>query len=366
MQMDRAWLGVQCLSNIGSICSLESPGVSGRNTKKYNIVKERDKLPSFPLYVCVRLVLFLFRHLPRVVGSKVLDFLASATYYLDARHRHIASVNLRIAFPELSSRERHWIARRSFQITAQNLLEVSRLTSLSKHNISSLVEYDREAGLNNFRAAAASGKPILYLTGHFSAWELLPTAHALFGHPLSFVSRPLDSPTLEKYLVRLRQVAGNTVISKKNSSRQILKTLKAAGSVGILMDQNTDPNEGVFADFFGLPAATTTGVALFALRTDATVLPGYLTPMHHGRYWIKFLPPLELIRTGDRARDILENTRLFNRVLEAIVREQPESWLWGHKRWKCQPSGGPQDLYMLPAPELEAFLRENQHRASSG
>ncbi len=311
-------------------------------------------------------MLLIFRFLPRFCASRILNLLAIATYYLDAHHRHIARVNLRIAFPELSCRERRRIARRSFQSTAQNLLEVSRLTRLSSRNISTLVEYDPEAGMNNFQAAAARKKPILYLTGHFSAWELLPTAHALFGHPLSFVTRPLDNPALEKDLVRLRQAAGNTVISKKNSSRQILKTLKEAGSVGILMDQNTDPQEGVFADFFGLPAATTSGVALFALKTDATVLPGYLTPMRHGLYRIRFLPPLDLIRTGDRTRDILENTRLFNRVLESIVREQPESWLWGHKRWKNQPSGEPTDIYMLSEEELEAFLAKNQHIGSRG
>jgi KDO2-lipid IV(A) lauroyltransferase len=126
------------------------------------------------------------------------------------------------------------------------------------------------------------------------------------------------------------------------------------------MDQNTHPHEGIFVDLFGLPAATTTGVALFALRTDATVLPGYLTPMRQGRYRIKFLPPLDLVRTGDRARDVLENTRLFNLVLERIIREQPESWLWGHKRWNCQPPGNPQDLYRMSWPDLEAFLEKNR------
>ncbi len=321
---------------------------------------------SFLLYLFARLVLFLFRYLPRAVASGFLDFLASATYFLDVHHRHIASVNLRIAFPELSSSERRRISRRSFQITAQNLLVVSRLAYLSKRNIGSLAEYDPENGLNNYLAAVATGKPIMYLTGHFSAWELLPAAHALFGYPLSFVTRPLDIPVLEKHLVRLREAVGNVVISKKNSSHQILKTLKNAGAVGILMDQNTHPHEGVFIEFFGLPASTTTGFALLALRTDASVLPAYLTPMRQGRYRVKFLPPLGLTRTGDRANDVLENTRLFNRVLESIVREQPESWLWGHKRWKYQPPGNPRDLYKLTASELEAFLRGNRHRASVG
>jgi KDO2-lipid IV(A) lauroyltransferase len=154
----------------------------------------------------------------------------------------------------------------------------------------------------------------------------------------------MDNPHLERYLVRIRELAGNEVISKKNSARRILENLKSSRPVGILLDQNTSLQEGIFADFFGVPAATSTSLALFALRTDATVLPGFLTPMRNGRYTIKFLPPLELIRTGDMNRDIELNTARFNSILEEIIRMQPESWLWGHKRWKNQPAGKP-DVY---------------------
>jgi KDO2-lipid IV(A) lauroyltransferase len=195
-------------------------------------------LESFIAFVIARLTLFIFRHLPRHVGAAILNVLASIVYYLDSKHRHIADVNLQIALPDLTVRDRRRITKRSFQITAQNLLEVSRLTGLSRENIGSLVEYDSAAGWNNFEAAKARNKPILYLTGHFSAWELLPTAHALFGNPLSFVTRPLDNPWLERHITKAREAAGNTVISKKNSVRQILEKLKSSGSVGILMDHH--------------------------------------------------------------------------------------------------------------------------------
>lgn len=313
------------------------------------------------VYLLTRLILFLFGIAPRRFGRAVLNSLATVVYTLDATHRRIAETNLTIAFPELDRSNRRRIARQSFRNVAQNLLEVAKLGSLNRDNIGSLVRYDPDCGLNNFEAAQALGKPILYLTGHFSAWELLPAAHALYGHPLSFVTRPLDSAPLEKYLTRVRQASGNVVISKRNAVRHILELLKRGESVGILMDHNTITLEGEFIDLFGLPAPTTTGLALLALRTGATVLPGYLTPMRQARYWIKFLPPLELIRTGDMERDILENTRMFNRVIEGIVRDQPESWLWGHKRWKYQPAGNPQDLYRLTPVELQRFLAGRQH-----
>jgi KDO2-lipid IV(A) lauroyltransferase len=314
-------------------------------------------LESYLLYLACRVAMALFAFLPRSLAAALLDLLASVTYWVDGRHRHIARVNLTIAFPELSGRERGRIARRSFQNTARNLLELSRLPRLTKANISSLVVYDPENGLNNFRAGCGLGKPLLYLTGHFSAWELLPTAHALYGYPLSFITRPLDNRFLERYMVRIRELAGNEVIPKKNSARRILENLKASRPVGILMDQNTSLQEGIFADFFGIPAATSSSLALFALRSDAIVLPGFLTPMRNGRYTITFLPPLQLVRTGDMSRDLEINTRCFNSVLEGIIRRQPDSWLWGHKRWKNQPPGTP-DLYSLPDRELRDFLKK--------
>jgi KDO2-lipid IV(A) lauroyltransferase len=318
----------------------------------------RQPLKSYLVYILARLMMEFFRILPRAFGIWLIKSIAACAYWLDGRHRRIARVNLRIAFPELTDRERHRIARASFQNAAMNLLEVSRLSSLNPANIGSLVEYDPDQGLENYRTARAKEKGILYLTGHFSSWELLPTAHALHGHPLSFVTRPLDNLPLERHLLRIRESKGNQVISKKNSVRQILKTLKSGGSVGILMDQNTSLQEGVFVDFFGLAAATSTSVALLALRTGAPILPGYLTPLRSGRYKIKFLPSVDVIRTGDRNRDLELNTRRLNEVLEKIIREQPESWLWGHKRWKYQPRGNPQDLYRMSFLELGKFLEE--------
>jgi lauroyl/myristoyl acyltransferase len=78
--------------------------------------------------------------------------------------------------------------------------------------------------------------------------------------------------------------------------------------------------------------------------------------MRHGRYAIKFLPPVDVIRTGDINHDLEVNTRRFNQVLESIVREQPETWLWGHKRWKYQVAGNPPNLYSLSPKELSDFL----------
>jgi KDO2-lipid IV(A) lauroyltransferase len=122
----------------------------------------------------------------------------------------------------------------------------------------------------------------------------------------------------------------------------------------------------VFAEFFRLPAATTTSLALFALRTEAAVLPVFLTPMRNGKYAIRFLPAVELLRTGIMSRDLAENTRRFNQVLESMVREYPEAWLWGHKRWKNQPGESPEDLYRYSREELLQRLRASNEPSRAG
>ena len=315
---------------------------------------------SWPVYFLARLVIAFFRVIPRAFGVVIIRLLASIFYYLDARHRHIADVNLRIAFPEMSWRRRSAVARRSFQNAGMNLLEISRLDKLTPENISDLADYDTTAGLDNYREALSRGRGILYLTGHFSSWELLPTVHALRGYPLSFTTRPLDNVRLEKYLRRVRESKGNTVIYKKDSARRILKEVNAGRTVGVLMDHNVNPTEGIFADFFGIPAATSTGVALLALRTGAPVLPGYLTPLRGGRYIFKFLPPIDMTRTGDTAEDLRVNTQRLNDVIERIIRDHPESWLWGHKRWKNRPPEDQRDIYRLPPRELDEFLRDKR------
>ncbi len=137
-------------------------------------------------------------------------------------------------------------------------------------------------------------------------------------------------------------LSGNRPIDKNKSARAILKVLADGGTVGILSDHNTALEEGVFVDFFGIPASTTSGLARIALRTDAAVVPGFLFWDDSLRkYRLRFEPPVELARTGDEEADVRENTQRFTRVIEDFVRAHPDQWLWVHKRWKTRPPGEP-------------------------
>ncbi len=197
-------------------------------------------------------------------------------------------------------------------------------------------------GHENFLAGQQRGRGVLYLTGHIGAWELSSFAHALYGFPLHYMARPLDNARVDALVNHYRCLSGNQPIFKNESARALLKILKESGTVGILADQNTMPEEGAFVDFFGKPACTTTGIARVALHTDAAVVPGYaIWDDSIAKYRLRFEPAVELVRTGDSERDIFVNTQRFAKVIEEIIRKHPEQWVWVHARWKTRPKGEP-------------------------
>lgn len=288
-------------------------------------------------YVMALFLIRLFGMLPRSIARLAAQMLAWLGFHL-ARRQHIAGMrNLQIAFPELSDAQREQILRGSFSNIGRLLVEFTHFPDLNKNNISHFVVHD---GLENYLEGVRRGRGVIFMTAHFGAWELSSYAQAVYGYPLKFVVRPIDNPRVEKLISKYRTSSGNVPIQRRSAARDILKALRENEAVGILFDQNTTRSEGVFAEFFGVPAATTPSIALFALRTGAAVVPGFLIwDQALGRHRLRLDPPVELIDTGNLESDVLENTRQFNRILEGYVRKYPDQWLWIHRRWKTRPEG---------------------------
>ena len=181
---------------------------------------------------------------------------------------------------------------------------------------------------------------MLVLTGHLGAWELSSFYHSLMGYPMSLVIRRLDNPLVDAYVNGVRAMHGNRVIHKDDFARGLLTAMHRGETVGILMDTNMTPPQGVFVPYFGVEACTATAMARVALRSGAAVLPGFLVwEAAEGRYVLRFGEELELVRTGDAETDIVANTALFTATIESYVRRYPEQWLWVHRRWKTRPEG---------------------------
>jgi KDO2-lipid IV(A) lauroyltransferase len=278
--------------------------------------------------------------LPRSIALKAGRMVGALAHAVLPHLRRHAEANLRLAFPELAEGERERIKRGSFQNLGRLLGEISQFPRFNRENISSIVVYE---GLENYLNAVAEGRGVILLTGHIGAWELSVYAHSIYGHPMSFLARRVDNPLVERLAESYRARYGNRSIDKKNSVREVLKTLKSGGVVGILADLNASREEGVFCDFFGVEACTTAGVATLALRTGAVVLPGYLIWDEKGQiHRLHFDPPVETINTGNQKEDVMVNTQRYTKALESIIRSYPDQWLWIHRRWKTRPERRPE------------------------
>jgi len=277
--------------------------------------------------------------LPRPLSRAFAIGISQLVYLLHFRLRQVGMRNLELALPEKSDAERRRIVRGVFTSLGRQLAELCQFPQYTPENVDEVVVYD---GRENYERAYGRGKGVLFLTAHFGGWELSAFAHSLHGHWLHVVMRPMDNPYLDRLLQSYRSMHGNKVVPKDDFVRGLLAAMKARETVGILMDTNMTPPQGVFVDFFGIPACTASGLARIALRTDAAVVPGFtIWDESLGKYRLRFDPALELIRTGDLEADIIANTQKFTKVIEDYVRKYPEQWLWVHRRWKTRPEGQP-------------------------
>jgi len=277
--------------------------------------------------------------LPRPLARAFGIAIAWLVYALHFRLRHVGMRNLALVFPEKSRGERARILRGEFTSLGRQLAEVCQFPKYTRANVSQVVVYD---GFENYERAFARGKGVLFLTAHFGGWELSAFTHSLHGHWMHVVMRPMDNVYLDRLIRQYRTMHGNTTVDKDNFVRGLLAAMKAGEVVGILMDTNMTPPQGVFVDFFGIPACTASGLARIALRTDAAVVPTFTIwdPVLR-KYRLRFDPALKLLRTGDDEADIVANTQVFTKIIEDYVCRYPEQWLWVHRRWKTRPEGQP-------------------------
>jgi KDO2-lipid IV(A) lauroyltransferase len=159
---------------------------------------------------------------------------------------------------------------------------------------------------------------------------------------MGMVIRRLDNPLVDALVNRIRCLHGNRVLHKDDFARGLIAAMRAGDTVGILMDTNMTPPQGLFAPFFGIQVCTASGLARVALKTGAAVLPGFLLwDESERRYVLHFYPEIALASTGDSEADAATNTARFNAVLEDAIRQHPSQWLWMHRRWKTRPPGEP-------------------------
>jgi len=275
--------------------------------------------------------------LPRPVARWKGAVLGRMVYVLGGRLRRTGLRNLELAMPEMPEAERRRTLRAVYRNLGWQLAEFCRMERYTPENTANWIRYE---GLERYLAAVARGKGVLILTGHLGAWELSSFYHSMMGHPMGMVIRRLDNRRLDRFVNRIRCLHGNRVLHKDDFARGLLSAMRGGESVGILMDTNMTPPQGVFVEYFGRLACTASGLARVALKTGAAVVPGFLLwEEKERRYVLHFGNEISIEATGNAESDIVSLTQRCTSEIEGWVRRYPEQWLWIHRRWKTRPDG---------------------------
>ena len=300
-------------------------------------------------YIPVRSLFALLGLLPRGAAVRIGESIGRIAYRLAGGLRKVAHRNLEIAFPAKSVEERQAIAVASFVNLGRMLGELTQFPKASPAMLRDSIVFEFDVGEGPLResieAERAKGRGILLVGPHLGNWEMGVFAYSALQDKLTYLARPLDNPLIEEFTVRLRTRFGNLPIDKNNSVAKAMSILRAGGILGVLPDVNVLPRDGVFVPFFGVPACTTSGVAMMAMRTNAMILPMCCVWNEETqKYHVTYGSVVESPNSGDRHRDVLEMTAEYTAEMEKFIRAYPGQWLWIHKRWKTR-APGEKELY---------------------
>lgn len=253
------------------------------------------------------------------------QFIGDLAFRVLRSRRQRAISNLQLAYPEWSDAKRNEVARGVFRHFGLITADFMRTPLRTKEELLANMEIE---GFEHYEAAAAIGKGIIACTAHLGNWERFGHWLIATGRQISVVARDANQGEIQDRVAKIRDLTGVIVLSRGDSARPILVKLKRKEIVGILPDQNSEES---FAPFFGKPAGTVLGPAVLHMRTGAVLLPAYCVRVGPGKYRVVLREPIDIDNSMANAEEIMAK---LNAVLESVIREYPDQWLWLHDRWK--------------------------------
>jgi KDO2-lipid IV(A) lauroyltransferase len=289
-------------------------------------------------YALLRFVVAILTRIPRRAADRMGAALGRLGYSPFRIRRTVVEQNLQRAFPEKSQEWRDDVARKAFEHLGREMLAMLRLARLSREEIVGQANFvDLNHADEVFRA---KGKGAVIVVGHFGNWEIGAATMATRGYPLDVIAQRQANPWFDRHLVATRERFGIRVIERSKAPREGLRSLRKGRVVVFASDQNGGRN-GVFVPFFGSLASTHRGAALMAIRTGAPVIMAFPLRQPDGSYLTRVelleANPENLHDDPDVAMELL--TARFTARLEAAIRENPDQYLWHHRRWKTRPDG---------------------------
>lgn len=272
---------------------------------------------------------------PFHLGQRIGKILGSLSYRIPLERKTVALENIRQSCCsdgcDTHSRQ---LLRKVYMHFGQMVFEIPHVLRLDETNLDRYVVIEGEEHL---AGALEKNRGAFVLTGHFGNWELMSAALTLRFDSTAVVVRPLDFAPIDRLVSALRTRFGTEIIPQERGMRRILiAAIKHNKAIGILLDQNVDWFHGAFVPFLGRTACTNKGLALMALKTATPVLPVFSLRQKDGRFRIIIGREVELQRSGDKIKDIEENTALFTSIIERYVVAYPDHWFWFHRRWKTK------------------------------
>lgn len=278
-----------------------------------------------------------------------------AAYGITRSLRRIAEANLDLAFGEAKSpAEKRRLAIASFQGAALVLLDLLWFSRFSAQRVRKFVRLDESV------QPCFERVPLIAVTAHIGNWEVFGQALSLHGAPLASVVAPIKNSAADWVVNRARRRTGQSVIRKQGAGRALLRELKRGGRTAILIDQNTLPLlGGEFVPFFGLDVPVSKAASLLSLRSDASVIVGWCVPDGHGYYTGYCLPPFRPAEEGMDEHDV---TARLTAMLQEVIAQCPEYWMWSYKRWKYIPEGSDGRSYPFYVEDKRVKLRQSTGR----
>ena len=245
----------------------------------------------------------------------------------------VADRNLQLAMPQLTREERRGIVKDCWENLGRTVAEFPHVGRL-KQNTPTGPGW-RVEGSEYLEAARATGRPVIFFSGHIGNWELMPPVVARFGMPFASFYRAASNPIVDSIIHALRRRAMRMDVPMfpkgARGARSALKHLSHGGHLGVLGDQKM--NDGIEARLFGRPAMTASATAVFALRHKALIVTGHVRREGPARLVLVVDPPIDPQPTENRQADVLKLTQQLNDRLQEWIEQEPGSWLWLHRRW---------------------------------
>jgi KDO2-lipid IV(A) lauroyltransferase len=287
------------------------------------------------IYYGVVFLIWLSNFLPRKAWLSICGLLGRIAYYFVIETRKLVVKHLTLAYSkEKTAKEIDYLSKRVFTMLGKNAGDILRARSVK--TLADLDKFLVVHGMENFENASKKGKGVIFLTSHLGAFDLQITVMALHGLKPNIIGTPLKDPRLNDLLFDYRNAYGAVAVERGKETFRLIKALKSAGSVAILIDQDTKVKSR-FVNFFDRPAATPVGASILAMKTGAAIVPTYIFLGKDGMQHMHILPEIAWTETGDEEETMKVNTQRYTCFIERVIRDHPDQWVWMHERWKTKP-----------------------------